>query len=58
MFEKIIKAFFDYEITGEYLERIDNNRYRKKYIKKWYLKKARKGCKNANNKRNTNVHPR
>ena len=41
MLEKIVKKFFDYEITGEYLEHIGGNRYRTKYIKKWYLKKQK-----------------
>ncbi len=39
MIEKILKRFFDYEIVGEYLEYVGNNRYIKRYIKKYHLKR-------------------
>lgn len=38
----IFKKFFDYEITGEYLEKIGANRYQVKYIKKYHLKRKKK----------------
>lgn len=40
MIEKLLKKFFDYKIVGEYLECVGVNRYRKKYIKKYYLKRC------------------
>lgn len=38
MFEKLIKKFFDYDITGEYYDTAGNGVYRKKYNKRYYLK--------------------
>lgn len=38
MFKKLFNKFFDYEIVGEYLDRIQGNIYKKKYIKKYYLR--------------------
>ena len=42
MFEKFIKRFFDYEITGSYLDYVGNNTYRVKYNKKWHLKRKKR----------------
>ncbi len=39
MIEKVLKKLFDYEIVGEYLEYVGNNRYIKRYIKKYHLKR-------------------
>lgn len=42
MFEKIKKRFFDYEITGSYLEYVGNNTWCVKYKKKWHLKRKKR----------------
>ena len=54
-FEKIIKRFFDYKIIGEYLDKVGENRYQVKYIKKYYLK-GRKAVRNAKSRRNKKIH--
>ena len=38
MFKKLYKKLFDYDIVGEYLDRIEGNHYKVKYIKKYYLR--------------------
>jgi len=42
MFEKFMKRFFDYEITGSYLDYVGNNTWRKKYKKKWHMKRKKR----------------
>ena len=42
MLKKLIQLrnrFFDYDIVGEYYDTIGDGRYRKKYIKRWHLRK-------------------
>lgn len=50
LFKKLIKRFFDYEIVGEYLDKVGENRYKVKYIKKYHLK-GRKAVRNAKGRR-------
>lgn len=39
---KLIKRLFDYDIVGEYYDSDGKGHFRKKYIKKWYLKSRKK----------------
>lgn len=55
VWEQIVKRFFDYEIVGEYLDKIGENRYQVKHIKKYHLK-GRKAVRNAHSKRNKTIH--
>ena len=45
MFEKLYDMFrslFDYDIVGEYLDRVEGNIYKKKYIRRYYLRKLKR----------------
>lgn len=42
MLKKLFNKYFDYHIVGEYLDYDGNGHYKKKYLKKYYLKKRRK----------------
>ena len=37
--KRLRDRFFDYDIVGEYYDTIGDGRYRKKYVKRWRLKK-------------------
>ena len=37
--KEAIKKYFDYDIVGEFLDTEKNGNMRKKYIRKWHLKK-------------------
>ena len=39
MFGKLLRKYFDYDIVGEFLDTEKNGHMRKKYIRKWHLKK-------------------
>lgn len=39
MLKKLIKSFFDYDIVGEFLDTEKSGHLRKKYIRKWHLKR-------------------
>lgn len=38
MLKRLIKIFFDYDIIGEYLDTAGDGIYKKKYIKRYYLR--------------------
>ena len=38
--KRLILKYFDYHIVGEYLDNNGEGRYKKKYIKKWYLRRG------------------
>ena len=40
-FKKLLNKFFDYRIVGEYYDTSDGIHYRKKYIKKYFLRKRK-----------------
>jgi len=42
MFEAFMKLFCDYEIVGDYYDKISEGVYQKKYIKKWRFKWRKK----------------
>lgn len=37
--KRLRDRFFDYDIVGEYYDTIGDGRYRKKYVKRWRLRK-------------------
>ena len=41
MLKEFIKKHFDYDIIGEVLEPVGAGRFRKRYIKKWCLRRKR-----------------
>lgn len=40
--KKLFYKYFDYNIVGEFLDDRGNGHYRKRYIKKYYLKSPKK----------------